>query len=741
MPSPFQAAAPTLRANGYSVVPLVAREKRILIADWSAYCTEAASDEVFDNWMRMPSSNVGVCLGAASGLTALDFDNDVDGLHARIVRIVGDSPVKKAGAKGFTAFYRFGNERSSSYSAPGVRVLDVLASGRQTVMPPSVHPGGPTYQWLTERTLENTQAWELPAITSEALVEVMRLFRTDPPVIKHAYRDGFNFDSADDVAEALKHVHADDYDRWVEMGMALKDAFGERGFPLYDAWSATGVKYEGSGATRKKWESFKKSGVGLGTLFHHAFQGGYVRRRNYVEYAPIEPGGNLEKGGGDGIVEKSPDKPGKTTAWGGEENLELLRNRILDAPGLPGMVAGYINQSALYPQPLLALGASLAFSGLLMAHKVRGETGLRTNIYTLGVAESGAGKDHARQACKALLAQSNLSHLEIGVPASGASLKTVLVERDGKALALIDEFGKFFGNITARNSGSHQQEITGNLMELFTSSAGTWVGKMYADAEKNPSKTVIQPCLCMYPVTTPDTFYGSLSIKDAVDGLLARFLVFESKDYPTQEQEDRRDANDVPQTLRDMIEFWKQFPVNHDAGSNMGHGWIAPKVIPYCDEARRIRKEYTERNKEKAKAEIARGNPFGPIYGRVGEIAGKVALIGHAGENISTEVMEWAIAVTTYCSEYMVQVVRKVIGENEHERNFKRLVGIVAKLCDEKGEAMHSEVIRKAQFLTRKDRLDMLEDAVIGGFIVRDSKDKSGKPGPTAVYYTMGKHS
>ena len=58
--------------------------------------------------------------------------------------------------KGALAFYRFNGEASKGLSVDGVRVLDVLASGKQTVTPASIHPDtGAAYVWMTAATLEH----------------------------------------------------------------------------------------------------------------------------------------------------------------------------------------------------------------------------------------------------------------------------------------------------------------------------------------------------------------------------------------------------------------------------------------------------------------------------------------------------------------------------------------------------------------------------------------------------------
>jgi hypothetical protein len=76
---------------------------------------------------------------------------------------------------------------------------------------------------------------------------------------------------------------------------------------------------------------------------------------------------------------------------------------LLSPPGLLGEVTRYIVASALKPQPILALGAAITALGTVMGRKVRTTTDLRTNIYAVSVADSGAGKEHTRKAIKMLL--------------------------------------------------------------------------------------------------------------------------------------------------------------------------------------------------------------------------------------------------------------------------------------------------------------------------------------------------
>ena len=76
------------------------------------------------------------------------------------------SPVAKAGAKGFTAFYRAapGAVIPSRHFTAGRKqgICDLLSTGTQTVLPPSPHPAGHAYRWLAADTLLTVPASELP---------------------------------------------------------------------------------------------------------------------------------------------------------------------------------------------------------------------------------------------------------------------------------------------------------------------------------------------------------------------------------------------------------------------------------------------------------------------------------------------------------------------------------------------------------------------------------------------------
>jgi phage/plasmid primase-like uncharacterized protein len=77
------------------------------------------------------------------------------------------------------------------------------------------------------------------------------------------------------VRSALSFLSPDSRDSWVKAGQAIKSEFDESGFDLWDDWGASGEGHNPR-SSKSVWKSFKKSGVGIGSLFYDAKQSGWV---------------------------------------------------------------------------------------------------------------------------------------------------------------------------------------------------------------------------------------------------------------------------------------------------------------------------------------------------------------------------------------------------------------------------------------------------------------------------------
>ena len=151
---------------GFSVIPIDGDTKRPAISNWQSYCHKFPTEREVDKWSKQfAKANIGVCLGPASGIVAFDYDyewsekctidraafeKDRKQIERHVLpNLIPHSPVAKTGKKGWTKFYRYdGTNKSRSLQRFGVPIFDFLATGRQTVIPPSVHPEtGQAYTW------------------------------------------------------------------------------------------------------------------------------------------------------------------------------------------------------------------------------------------------------------------------------------------------------------------------------------------------------------------------------------------------------------------------------------------------------------------------------------------------------------------------------------------------------------------------------------------------------------------
>lgn len=172
--SPYAQVGPNLVANGYSAIPIMPGSKRPGLADrgigeWQRFCDRLPKDLEVGLWSSRPDLGVGVALGAASGgLVAIDIDSEDTAIWAAVDALTGVSPVRKRGRKGYTGFFRASDAvtpRAFKFTNGGV---DLLAHGRQTVLPPSLHKDtGLPYVWLSVDTLAHVRPEHLPELPDD----------------------------------------------------------------------------------------------------------------------------------------------------------------------------------------------------------------------------------------------------------------------------------------------------------------------------------------------------------------------------------------------------------------------------------------------------------------------------------------------------------------------------------------------------------------------------------------------
>jgi len=155
-------------------------------------------------------------------------------------------------------------------------------SNLQSVLPPSVHPTTGQYHWVSGCAIDETEiaiapTWVIeqmlidPALPTPPLLESLTLSSSPH---NNSHKQWTDIDFALSYLNALTDNRADDYDEWLNVGMALHSV-DDSLLTEWDRWSQQSSKYK-PGACEKKWKSFSNhGGITLGTLAHMAKQDGW----------------------------------------------------------------------------------------------------------------------------------------------------------------------------------------------------------------------------------------------------------------------------------------------------------------------------------------------------------------------------------------------------------------------------------------------------------------------------------
>jgi len=721
-----------LRANGYSPLPIKDKypcEKQWYgngytpMKNWNRFNQQYPTPNELDAWATW-EAGVGIALGELSGVVALDLDNDIDGLHDKIAAIIPNATVKKVGQKGYTAFFKYDPllfYRKYTWDKAGVRVAELLTTGQQTVVPPTIHPQTKQpYYYITEATLENTPQANLPTLTKEQLLAIDDLFKVEkPPTPTPTYYPPSEDDDHDDLESALNYIDSDNYDSWVQTGMAIKQTLGNAGFSVWDRWSQGSTKYNAAGM-QKKWDSFERSDRTVKSIYFEARQRGYVPlQKNYEPkenyQVEIVAGGNLLPILKEEVI----------------FHQEVIPAELLNAPGLIGRTMEYILASALYPQPVLALAAAINAVGTIMAHKVQADIyGLRTNIYNIGIAPSSAGKDHARAAVKRIFTAAGLEKLITGIPKSSTAVPKMVMRNNGKCLILWDEIGRGLKAICSEKASGHEAQITTYLMYMYNSSQEMYTGDEYASNKDQGGRCDIdQPCMNIYGTTVANHFYASLREAEVEDGFLPRWLVFYTDRFD-EAGNSQRASNAVPQNLIDEYLAWNEAPTDVNRkmrnGGELENYVVNPPKIQFTPPALKLIEEYMLITRRKTnQLRIAGLYAASAIWGRAGEHAIKLSLLAHEkGGMIEAGAVEWATALTSNRLEWIVDALKKHMSGSDHERNVRKVEAMIK----EAGRMGISSTVltRKTQFLNGREREDVLQTLVSAGLVER-IEEKEGK--------------
>ncbi|PQO46718.1 DUF3987 domain-containing protein [Blastopirellula marina] len=399
----------------------------------------------------------------------------------------------------------------------------------------------------------------------------------------------------------------------------------------------------------------------------------------------------------------------------------------LDAPGLIGDVLRYMLRSALYPLPEVSLAAAIGLMSVLACRKVKTFKGATPNVYMIGVAPSGSGKDHPRKVVRSILNAADGGSL-VGPEnfKSGSAIVESLTVQPA-FVSQIDEIRDLFRAMAGNNASPWLQDIATVLLTVWGSGlAAPWKASARADAKFN------REVFCPQPVifgTTTELIWQSITSDMKDGGLLGRFCTLQTCDAAKMQSDPFDDStDDLPPEIVERVRNWIEFR----PGGNLTEQFPKPFNLPLTDDAKQaFRNHWASIQAECDGAdEATRG-----LLTRSQEITTRLALVaacachdpadGLNGFEIDASHVQWAEALVNWSNQIKLYQVSRHLAESSHHKNVLKVKRIIQDAG--KGGLSASDLTRKTQWINSQTRRDVLQTVLDSGEVVAKEIDTTGR--------------
>jgi len=446
----------------------------------------------------------------------------------------------------------------------------------------------------------------------------------------------------------------------------------------------------------------------------------------------------LEAGFGKASEPPKADISGILSAESKEQKVEHLFPDPGPMPdelfNVPGFIKEYMKlseESAYYPNRILALGGGLAFLSLMIGRIYKNARGTHPNIYWISLADSGTGKEHARQVNKFLAFKAGMTYLIGDNFASGEGLEDAMYATK-KKLFMLDEMDTLFNSMKQKDNRS---EVIMQRLLSFYSSVNTFYSVRARVKKDNDSfgGVIINPYLVLYGTALPKYFYGALEERVLENGLIPRMLIADAGGRGQY-----GNPHDMFLT-QDMSEMLKILKNKAEDGGNLTSENPDIRVIPetdvataeqdrcraFCDEQSDF---YREKNEHAAYV----------LWNRANEKVNKLAMLYAVSKNvydpiINEEAVKWARDLVVYLTRKMLFMADSYSYVDKFDQDCKKVLNVIR---ENGGNCMHSTlaraVRRPADYLKKLVATLIGREAIVETTVTKE--DGVGRPGK---YYRL----
>ena len=712
--SPLGQAALDYAARGWHIFPLIPGSKDPLISKrmggrgfWDA---TTDLERIRRWWTVTPDANIGLGL-VQSGLVCIDADTYKPDCQWASFIAGHDLPgtLIQRSASGGT-HYIFRAPKSAEFPGQLCLQVDVKHKGYILLEPSSFN--GQAYQWQTDDDPADAPDWlmrAVPAPRAETIVPAARL-DLDPRI--RAYCDraisdelamvrsavpGTRNNTLNAAAFAIGQIVEAGYADMGDMESALMQATADwdnpekthgtilsglkggmatpRHFPMEDEPPFDPAAAEAM--AEAMWQAFeRKDRDAFNALAEESRRAAVAAA--LTETPPSETSARSASRFADRALAR--DKPKPIEPISVQEFWDAFPKDVppfpvqdfeTDLSGLLRELTQHIDESANMRSEQGAFGAALAALGAIMGRKVEiRETGLRTNLYVIGTAHSGAGKSSAMNAMTAIFPKCGIDDRLAGSDfTSGSAILAELGAGHVPRLFCIDEFGDVLRRALSPRAAPHERDIGRILKDMYSSAAGIYRGKSYS---LQPRKDILQPHLCIYGVSTHEVFWQGINGESFNDGLLARFVII-----PIGATETQTPHHDKLKMVSDMITDVVQ--AGHAKG-NLAGAVDNPTAITFApgiwDQWVSDRKLFQRHG---ARAELLNLPGAPSIIQRICENAMKIAMISATGRQpvaptITQDDYDLGLDVAHWSAIYMIASIDRYYVENASHRDLNRVL-------------------------------------------------------------------
>ena len=702
------------RDRGLSVIPLKPGTKRPIMDEWSRYCTQLPTDRECELWDKQWTSgykNLGLCLGPASGVCAIDIDSD----KPELLAIPPLSPVRKKGNTGETRFFKWNENIRLEHKC----AIDILSIGSQTVLPPSIHPDThEQYKWLTPDTLDNFDISELPELSLDgwfakylSLAEILH-----PEKIKGGGGIGARNNWLKDVVWA-KRIAEENEAEIVDSVYNLDIA---KNSPRLFTDAKEGFKADNEiDAKLNAWKFVSSVTVS------------FAKRK--AGNAPSSISSIIELNEDDNTERRKADK--------------FTPKSFPKARGLIKDFIDYCDLKDSGDQSALGLGGALSLMAVLCSNRFNTTVrGLITtpNLYIVNLTYSSFGKNAAQNLIQDLLMETGNSNLIGSAGIRSGSALVMNLPKQQERLDIVDECSAWLKAMGGKED--YKSELVEVLSLLYSKANSKFLGFTSVSSGEHYG-ACWNPCVSILGSTTPAGFRSSVKREMASKGLLPRNLIFIQKELgPYKGRQNRSKLDALERSIKNSIntivntqrrvhpEFERSVnilaKIKDKDGNDISEGTrYNPITKLMTDKAREYWLDYDEwTHYEKAK------NPEGfesAFIGRFAELTAKVALhdaVGIGADTIDIDSVEWARETIETQWHNARPLYELANAETNHESDLIRVLAIIK----DHGQIKKTILSKCCSWLKMRDFEDILRQLEGQNTIeVVNVKPKSGAGRPT----------